>query len=60
MARKYAILRGKRRPRGLESTGPAAAAAVDPDKAKATGTVTLVQENGAWKLDKESYKSSSN
>jgi subtilisin family serine protease len=34
MARKYAILRGKRRPRGLESTGPAAAAAVDPDKAK--------------------------
>jgi subtilisin family serine protease len=34
MGRKYAILRGKRRPRGLESTGPAAAAAVDPDKAK--------------------------
>jgi subtilisin family serine protease len=34
MARKYAILRGKRRPRGLESTGPSAAAGVDPDKAK--------------------------
>jgi hypothetical protein len=34
--------------------------ALDPDKAKATGTVTLVQESGAWKVDKESFKSSSN
>ena len=34
--------------------------ALDSDKAKRTGTITLVQENGAWKIDKESFKSSSN
>ena len=34
--------------------------ALDGDKSKTTGTVTLVQENGAWKIDKESFKSSSN
>jgi hypothetical protein len=34
--------------------------ALDGDKSKTTGTITLVQENGAWKIDKESFKSSSN
>ena len=34
--------------------------ALDGDKSKTTGTVTLVHENGAWKIDKESFKSSSN
>ena len=34
--------------------------ALDGDKAKTAGTITLVQDNGAWKIDKESFKSSSN
>jgi hypothetical protein len=33
--------------------------ALDSDKAKTTGTITLVQENGAWKIDKERFSSSS-
>lgn len=33
--------------------------ALDSDKAKTTGTITLVKENGAWKIDKERFKSSS-
>ena len=32
--------------------------ALDSDKAKTTGTITLVKEGGAWKVDKESFKSS--
>jgi hypothetical protein len=32
--------------------------ALDSDKSKTTGIVTLVKENGAWKLDKESFTSS--
>lgn len=31
---------------------------LDSDKAKTVGEITLVRENGAWKLDKESFKSS--
>jgi len=31
--------------------------AVGADKAKTTATITLVKEAGAWKLDKESWKS---
>ena len=34
--------------------------ALDGDKSKTTGVITLVQESGAWKIDKESFKSSSN
>jgi hypothetical protein len=30
---------------------------VGPDKARTTGTITLVKEAGAWKVDKESWKS---
>lgn len=30
---------------------------VGEDKSKQTGTITLVKEAGAWKLDKESWKS---
>jgi hypothetical protein len=30
---------------------------VGEDKSKQTGTVTLVKEAGAWKVDKESWKS---
>jgi Domain of unknown function (DUF4878) len=33
--------------------------AVDPDKKKTTGTVKIIKEGGAWKLDEESWKSSS-
>jgi Domain of unknown function (DUF4878) len=33
--------------------------ALDPDKKKTTGTVKLVKEGGAWKLDGESWSSSS-
>jgi len=29
--------------------------AVDSDKAKMTGTITIVKEGGAWKLSKESW-----
>jgi hypothetical protein len=32
---------------------------VDPDKKKATGVITVIKENGAWKLDQESWSSSS-
>ena len=32
--------------------------ALDSDKAKTTGTITLVKEGAAWKIDKESFKSS--
>jgi hypothetical protein len=32
---------------------------IDADKKKITGEVKLVKENGAWKLDSESWKSSS-
>jgi hypothetical protein len=31
--------------------------AIDSDKSKTTGTITLVRENGAWKVDKESFSS---
>jgi hypothetical protein len=31
---------------------------LDSDKAKTVGEITLVREDGAWKLDKESFKSS--
>ena len=31
--------------------------ALDSDKAKNNGTITLVKENGAWKVDKESFSS---
>jgi heme/copper-type cytochrome/quinol oxidase subunit 4 len=31
---------------------------LDSDKAKTVGEITLVRENDAWKLDKESFKSS--
>jgi len=30
--------------------------ALDPDKAKTTGTIDMVKEGGAWKLGKESWK----
>jgi len=30
---------------------------INSDKAKTTGEITLVKEDGAWKLDKESWKS---
>lgn len=33
--------------------------ALDSDKAKTTGTITLVQEGGAWKIAKESFFSTS-
>ena len=33
--------------------------ALDSDKAKTTGTITLVQEGGAWKISKESFSSTS-
>ena len=33
--------------------------ALDSDKAETTGTITLVKENGAWKIDKERFSSSS-
>jgi hypothetical protein len=33
--------------------------ALDSDKAKTTGTITLVKENGAWKIEKERFSSSS-
>jgi hypothetical protein len=29
---------------------------IDPDKAKTTGTMTLVKEGGGWQLSKESWK----
>ena len=29
---------------------------VSPDKSKQTGTISLVKEAGAWKIDKESWK----
>jgi hypothetical protein len=29
--------------------------ALDPDKAKTTGTIQVVRENGAWKLGRESW-----
>jgi hypothetical protein len=32
--------------------------ALDTDKAKTTGTITLVKENGAWKVDNEKFFSS--
>ena len=32
--------------------------ALDSDKAKTTGTITLVKENGAWKVDNEKFFSS--
>ena len=32
--------------------------ALDSDKSKTSGTITLVKEGGAWKVDKESFKSS--
>ncbi len=31
--------------------------ALDPDKAKTTGTIEVVKEGTAWKLGKESWKS---
>lgn len=31
--------------------------AVGPDKARMTGTVTILRENGAWKIGKENWKS---
>jgi hypothetical protein len=33
--------------------------ALDPDKKKTTGTVKVIKEGGAWKLDGESWSSSS-
>ena len=33
--------------------------ALDPDKKKTTGTVKVIKEGDAWKLDGESWKSSS-
>ena len=30
--------------------------AVNPDKAKTTGVVTLIKEDGAWKIQKEEWK----
>lgn len=33
--------------------------ALDPDKKKTTGSITIVKEGGAWKLDGESWSSSS-
>jgi hypothetical protein len=41
-----------------DSGATLAVEAVDTDKAKVTGTITLVKENGAWKVSKESFKSS--
>ncbi len=32
---------------------------LDPDKKKTTGTIDIVKEDGAWKLDKESWSASS-
>jgi hypothetical protein len=33
------------------------AEALDPEKAKTTGTIDMVKEGGAWKVGKESWKS---
>jgi hypothetical protein len=33
--------------------------ALDGDKARTTGTITLVKETGAWKIEKEKFSSSS-
>ena len=33
--------------------------ALDPDKKKTTGTIKIIKEGGAWKLDGESWSSSS-
>ena len=33
--------------------------ALDPDKKKTTGTIKVIKEGGAWKLDGESWSSSS-
>ena len=33
--------------------------ALDPDKKKTTGTVKIIKEGGGWKLDEESWSSSS-
>ncbi len=46
----------------LKETATATGATLDvegvgADKAKKTGTITLVKEAGAWKVDKESWKS---
>ena len=30
---------------------------LDSDKKKATGTVTVLKENGAWKIGEENWKS---
>lgn len=33
--------------------------ALDPDKKKTTGTIKIIKESGAWKIDGESWSSSS-
>jgi len=49
------ILKEAKTPEGATLT----VEALDPDKKKTTGTVKVIKEGDAWKLDGESWKSSS-